>query len=138
MIGLDTNALVRYLTQDDKKQTATINQIFAEAARDGVALHVDIVVLCELVWVLRGAYKIGKHAIVDALERIVATRQFSVAHIDQVQRAIGDYRAGKGDFADYLIGVRNQDAGCDVTVTFDRAIQAHPRFASAARRPAAA
>lgn len=34
----------------------------------------------------------------------------------------------KGGFADYVIGLRNARAGCDHTVTFDRALKAHPSF----------
>lgn len=32
------------------------------------------------------------------------------------------YTSTKADFADALIGVRNRSAGCEATVTFDRAV----------------
>jgi predicted nucleic-acid-binding protein len=31
------------------------------------------------------------------------------------------YGMGPGDFADYVLGLRNQAAGCGTTLTFDRA-----------------
>ena len=45
-----------------------------------------------------------------------------------VHAAFTDYRDGKGDFADYLIGRRNAAAGCEHTVTFDKDLVGHPAF----------
>jgi predicted nucleic-acid-binding protein len=36
-----------------------------------------------------------------------------------VRRSLDEYRAGRADFADYLIGWQNRKAGCSETVTFD-------------------
>ena len=73
MTGLDTNVLVRYLTQDEPRQSRRANALVAEAAAGGDRLFVSAVVLCELVWVLRGAYSLEKAAVVSALERILST-----------------------------------------------------------------
>lgn len=119
MTGLDTNVLVRYLTQDDPAQARKVNAIVSETVAAGERCFINGVVLCELVWVLRGAYKLDKATIVTALERILATVQFDIEDRDQAGLALEDYRPGRGDFADYLIGRRNQAAGCGETVTFD-------------------
>ena len=123
MKGLDTNVLVRYLTQDHVGQARAVDALVAEALSDGERLHVDDVVLCELVWVLRGAYRTGKPAIVSVLEKISSTAIFSFTDREVLRQSVADYRNGSGDFADYLIGRRNRRAGCETTVTFDGALK---------------
>ena len=128
MIGLDTNVLVRYLTQDDPRRSRQANALVAEAVSGAGRLFVSAVVLCELVWVLRGAYSLDKATIVDALGRILATAQLEIDQKDVVREALDDYRAGGGDFADYVIGRRGREVGCERTATFDRRLKASVLF----------
>lgn len=55
MIGLDTNVSVRYLTQDDAKQSALASELI-----DGLTVadpgFVSLVAVVEPYWVLRSAY----------------------------------------------------------------------------------
>jgi predicted nucleic-acid-binding protein len=44
-------------------------------------------------------------------------------------RSLEEYRQGRGDFADYLIGWQNRRAGCTDTVTFDRKLKKASGFA---------
>lgn len=128
MTGLDTNVLVRYLTQDDPRQSRRANAIVAEAVASGERLFVGVVVLCELVWVLRGPYALDKAAVVASLERILATAQLEIDQKDLVREALEDYRKGGGDFADYVIGRRGREAGCEQTATFDRRLKPNALF----------
>lgn len=131
MKGLDTNVLIRYLTQDHLAQARAVDALVAEALSEGDRLHIDDVVLCELVWVLRGAYRTGKPEIVSALEKIASTAIFSFTDREVLRQAIADFRSGNADFADYLTGRRNRRAGCETTVTFDRALRKAATFSSA-------
>ena len=128
MTGLDTNVLVRYLTQDDASQARKANALVADTVARGERCFVVGVVLCELVWVLRGAYAFDKATVVGVLERILATAQFTIDEKDVVRRAVDDYRSGKGDFADYLIGHHGQESGCRTTATFDRQLKGSALF----------
>jgi predicted nucleic-acid-binding protein len=128
MIGVDTNILVRYLTQDDAVQARAADALIAESLENGLLLHIDDIVLCELVWVLRGAYRFDKATIVSALSKILDTALFSFEDRELLKRALDRYQDGAGDFADYAIGARNARAGCDVTATFDRALRGDGAF----------
>jgi predicted nucleic-acid-binding protein len=128
MIGLDTNVLVRYLTQDDPAQSRRANAVVAAEIEKGERCRLDSVVLCELVWVLRGAYGYEKSTVVDTLERILATAQFEIGDKDLVRLALENHRNGPGDFADYLIGHRNREAGGSSTATFDQRLRSSPLF----------
>ncbi len=129
MRGLDTNVLLRVLTGDDPTQSPRASSLLADAEARGERFHVSTTVLCELVWALRGgAYRQGREAIVQALEALLASGLFEVQRRDLVRRAVDDYRAGPGDFADYLISWQDDAAGCVGTLTFDRALEGCERF----------
>jgi len=128
VIGLDTNVLVRYFTQDDAGQAKLVDALIAESKKSGVRLHIDEVVLCELVRVLRGAYRFDRKTIAASLERIFAASLFSFEDRDLRRRALAQYTEGDGDFADYVIGARNSKAGCGFTATFDRALHGDEGF----------
>ena len=120
MRGLDTNVLVRLLTQDDARQARRVDRLFAEARERGEPLYVNAIVLCEVAWVLRAAYQHGSDRIADALELMLGAPDLVIEDADLVRRALSAYRKGPGDFSDYFIGERNTRAGCDATVTFDK------------------
>ena len=123
MRGLDTNVLVRYLTQDDTGQSRKANALIADVTETGDRCFVDLIVLCELTWVLRGAYEIERAEIVTTLDKILATPRLVLDRKDLVRAALDDFRAGPGDFADYLLGRVNREASCDRTATFDQKLK---------------
>jgi predicted nucleic-acid-binding protein len=126
--GLDTNLLVRYLTQDDRPQASRANRWIEDTVSRGDRCFLNQIVLCELVWVLRAAYGSKKDHLILVLEKILATAQFIVEDRDLVIEALADFRDGSGDFPDYLIGRRNQREGCASTGTFDRNLRKSELF----------
>ena len=66
------------------------------------------------------SYGFPKSALVDVLDRLLATKQFIIEDKPAVWAAVADYRASQADFADCLIGIKNRNAGCETTVTLDQ------------------
>jgi predicted nucleic-acid-binding protein len=126
--GLDTNVLVRYLTEDDAVQSKRAADVITTATAKGDRCFVSAVVLCEMAWVLRGAYRVSQADLILTLDRILSTTQFVVGNKDVVRQALDAYRSGRADFADYVIGAMHADAGCTKTVTFDRRLRGHAAF----------
>jgi predicted nucleic-acid-binding protein len=121
MIGLDTNLLVRYLTQDDAAQAKQAARIIDAAIEADEDLYLNHIVVCELTWVLSRAYGYAKDELLGVLEKILAAGQFAFEDKDSLWRALEAFRSSSADFADGLIGVKNSTAGCRTTVTLDRA-----------------
>jgi predicted nucleic-acid-binding protein len=124
VIGLDTNVLLRYLLRDDAAQAA-------RAAREierGERCLIDVVVLCELAWVLEAGYGFSRAEIGTALERILATVQFEIGGKDLALAALDDFKNSAADYSDCLIGRRNRAAGAEETITFDRGLKGRPGF----------
>ena len=76
----------------------------AKAIQEGEPLHIDDIVLCELVWVLRGVYCKEKAVIVTALPKIASTALFTFNDRDVLRQAVAGYHGGSGDFADCPAG----------------------------------
>jgi predicted nucleic-acid-binding protein len=128
MTGLDTNVLVRYLTDDDPAQARRAAAWIGTAVARGEDCFVSAIVLCEVTWVLRGAYEVSKSDLLLTLDRLLATARFVIGDKDVVRTAVDAYRAGRADFADYVIGALNREAGCESTVTFDRRLRDDAHF----------
>jgi predicted nucleic-acid-binding protein len=128
MIGLDTNVLVRYLTQDNPAQFAKAAAFIDAASEREEQFLVNTPVLCELVWVLAAVYDYSREEIAQALEQIFTTAQFEIERLDEARQALGDFRSSKADFSDALIGRINRSLGAKHTVTFDRDLKAVETF----------
>ena len=118
MIGLDTNVLVRYIMQDEVKQSAKATKLIESLNSDNIG-YITTVSVIELYWVLTSSYALTEEQVAQALEMILRTRQFLVERADQVMRALRIFGDGRADFADCLIERSASGAGCNMTVTFD-------------------
>jgi predicted nucleic-acid-binding protein len=129
MRGLDTNILLRALLEDDPEQSPLAIRRLVEAGEKGERLYVSVTVLCEALWTLRGRpYKLSREALSDTLDKLLADELFEIQDRDLVARALSDYRQGRADFSDYLVGWQNWKAGCTETLTFDRTLASYPGF----------
>lgn len=124
MTGLDTNVLVRYLVQDDVGQARKASHLIESLTADSPGF-VPIVALVELVWVLSSCYGLDRIQLVSALEGLLRTKELMIESADVVWRATRVFRAGSADFADCLVERTAAAAGCDRTMTFDRAAAKH-------------
>jgi predicted nucleic-acid-binding protein len=118
MIGLDTNVLVRYIMQDDPKQSPKATKIVESLEGIGSG-YVTLVSIVELVWVLSASFELTRSQVAQALDGIIRTKQLQVESADQVIRALRVFKVGKSDFADCLIERSANSAGCEKTLTFD-------------------
>ncbi|RQO49863.1 PIN domain-containing protein [Pseudomonas sp. KBW05] len=118
MIGLDTNVLVRYVTQDDPIQSAKASDLI-ESLTTLSPGFVSLVSVVELVWVLQSCYQSAKSDVVVVLETLLRTRELTIEHAETLWQALRRFTASKADFADCLIERCAHAAGCEYTATFD-------------------
>jgi len=126
--GIDTNVLVRLVTRDDSRQFRRVQEFLEARFAAGDPVLVNVIVLCETVWVLRSSYGIPRREIAAALDQILGVAGLVIEDRDQVAAAIDAYRRGPGDFADYLLGERNREAGCVSTATLDHRLKSASAF----------
>jgi predicted nucleic-acid-binding protein len=119
MIGMDTNVLVRYIMQDDVRQSPLATR-FVESLSTAAPGFVPLVSVVELAWVLSSAYGLERSQLVAALEGLLRTKEIVVERAETVWRALRLYQGSNADFADCMIERSAASAGCRWTVTFDR------------------
>ena len=124
MIGLDTNVLVRYVAQDDSRQSPKATRLIESLTVDAPG-YVSLVSVVELVWVLTGCYASTKGEICEVLETLLRTKEITVAHAEIVWKSLRLFKESKADFADCLIERSANEAGCSYTTTFDRDAARH-------------
>ena len=131
MIGLDTNVIVRYLVQDDPEQSKIANHIFEQQLSQENKGVISPVVFCEVVWVLKRAYKQQKPKLLEVVRMLLLADWLEIMHRDAAWRAFGEYESGVADFSDYFIAQMNAEAGAKKTVTFDTAALSGRHFVQA-------
>jgi len=120
MIGLDTNILIRYLTQDDPVQSAKATEIFERRLTRRNSGFVSVVAMVETVWVLDRAYGLTAQEIATAIERLLQVEVLTIENEQEVFTAMIALKQGRGSFADALIAELGALAGCTRTLTFDQ------------------
>jgi predicted nucleic-acid-binding protein len=128
VIGLDTNAVIRYLTQDDPKQAPIATRLMEKTLSSDDPGFISLVVLAEVVWVLVSLYSVDRAGVSDVVSALLITEQLRVESAELVWRAKRRYEASKADFSDALIAECAVAADCKRSVTFDRTAAATSGF----------
>ena len=128
MIGLDTNVLIRYLTQDHPAQSAKATEILERRLTQNNPGFVSVVAMVETVWVLDRAYGLTTQEIATAVERLLQVEVLAIENEQEVFTAMVALKQGHGSFADALIAELGVRAGCTRTLTFDQKALRLPSF----------
>jgi len=113
MIAVDTNVLVRLLTQDDAAQYQRSVKLFQTAD----TIFIPTTVLLETAWVLRSLYGFEPGAICTALRKVLGLPNVWVNQGNQIALALQWHETGL-DFADALHLAQSQT--CEAVYTFDQ------------------
>ena len=114
MISVDTNLLVRILTNDDPSQARRAVKILKSDD-----IYIPKTVLLETEWVLRHAYEIGRFDIAVGFQKLLGLPNVSVEDPDSIYQAISWYE-NKFDFADALHLASSRR--CESFATFDSSL----------------
>jgi predicted nucleic-acid-binding protein len=120
MIGLDTNILVRFLTQDDPVQSSRARQIIERQLTEENRGFVSLATMFETAWVLEKIYKLSDREVAETIKGILQIETLFIQNEQEVYTAMVILQTGRGSFADALINALGLWAGCDSTLTFDR------------------
>ncbi len=96
MIAVDTNLLVRILTNDDPDQARRALEIL-----NNDDIFIPKTVLLETEWVLRYAYEIDRANVLTGFQKLLGLPNVNVEDPDTIYQAISWYE-NKFDFADAL------------------------------------
>ena len=126
MIGLDTNALLRLLTDDDAAQAELVRNRLAALDATPESVLLNNVVLVETLWTLRRLYGFERSELQDLMEQLLSASTFCFENRQVVAQASKLFQSSTADFSDCLIAAQNAALGCESTVTFDKAMTGLP------------
>lgn len=120
-IAVDASVVVRYLTGDDKAQSAAATDLFRAAQNGKVKLVIPTSTIQETVYVLERLYNLDAAAIAPKLISLLAIANVDTPDSRWVVEALQFYRSKNSDFGDALLFAFARSEGCDVA-TFDKGI----------------
>ena len=116
---LDANALVRFLVQDDPRQSAAATALLEKAERREVVLMLEAMVVAEVVYVLLGRYGRSRGEVASVLLSIIQNVGVETLERDVVTDALQRFAAVNVDFSDAWMAARAAQLGHAVA-SFDR------------------
>ena len=128
MIGLDTNVIVRYLAQDDPRQSAAATRLMEKSLSPANPGFIAVVTLCEVAWVLAGPYQADRQQLRSVIEGLLETREIEIESAELVWKALRAWEGTPAGFSDALIGEVCAAKGARKVVTFDKAAAKLPSF----------
>jgi len=112
MIAVDSNIVVRLLTQDDEAQYIEAYRLFQENT-----IFIADTVILEVEWVLRYAYNFAVKDIVDAFRKLFGMGNVSLVNAGLMADAL-DWSEQGMDFSDAIHLIQSQNLS--QLVTFDK------------------
>ncbi len=125
MIGLDTNVIIRYIVQDDARQSKRATELIESMCTVDNPGFINLIVICEVCWVLTRGYKYKRETVAAVVQNILTSVELVVEESETVWRALTAFKRGKAGMADYIIGLHNQTKHTVTSYTFDRKAAEH-------------
>jgi predicted nucleic-acid-binding protein len=119
-VVIDTNLLVRYLTEDDPQKAKAVDVLLNRAGKGELRILIPSIVVAELVWVLESSYKMIADEIAKLVEAILNTPGIDVQDKRIIKAALTLYRTKEIDLVDAWIIEFAKDKGAKKIYTFDK------------------
>jgi len=116
---LDTNVLLRFFLDDDKRLSAKAKKLFQQAESGACELVVTDVALAEAVWVLTSFYKVARETVAETLSSLIGKVGIRCPNASAMLDALDRYRETKCDFFDCYLGAIAAETGHAIA-SFDR------------------
>jgi predicted nucleic-acid-binding protein len=119
-VFFDTNFLLRFYLNDIPRQSAKAKKM-VQAAKDGRLLLVtDLIVICEIVWVMDSYYKLDKKQIAKKMSNLYRTAGLVVLNGEILPDALAVYVEKNIDFTDAVIGALVTKNHIEYLASFDK------------------
>lgn len=117
---IDTNLLVRYLTEDDPEKAKSVERLLKRAGKGEIRILLPSVVIAELVWVLESYYEMEAGEIAELVGAILNTPGVEVQDKHILREALKTYDKKGIDFVDAWILEFARERKIKTVYTFDK------------------
>ncbi len=119
-VFVDANVFLRFFTVDDQGQHDQAAALLRRAAEGKIALISGPLVLFEIAWTLRSAYRQSNVKVLDVLSAIAALPGLQLTDDRIVEDALALAKASGQEFADAYIASAAGEVDADEVATFNR------------------
>ena len=120
MKALDTNVLVRFLTEDDPGQYKKVLALFRAGQQSGERFFVDKIVMLEMIWVLETVYRYRREEILSATGKLLSLTVLAFENTEMLEKFTALAAVSRTELSDLLVGLSAESGPCETTLTFDR------------------
>jgi predicted nucleic acid-binding protein len=117
-VHLDANVVLRFLRDDDPRQSPAARRLIGEANVGKITLALAVVTVAEIFYALRASYKLPRPEIAELLNSLVRSGVFEVEHETRLHDALARVQAANVDFGDAWLAATAAEAG-EPVATFD-------------------
>jgi len=117
-IHLDANVILRFLRNDDPKQTQAAAKLFQKAASGKAALFVSAVTIGEVFYAFTSSYKLSQRDAAEKLLPFIRSGTVEVEHESSLVDALQKVSATGVDFGDAYLAATAASAN-DLVASFD-------------------
>jgi predicted nucleic-acid-binding protein len=119
-VFFNTNFLLRFYLDDIPTQALKAKRM-VQAAKEGViSLVTDLIVICEMVWVLDSFYHLDKEVISEKITNLYRTRGVVVFNGDVLPNALSIYATKNIDFTDAVVASSATKNHVEYLASFDK------------------
>ena len=119
-VFFDTNFLLRYYLDDVPIQSKKAKVMIEAAINGDLELVTDLIVICEMVWVMDSYYDLERESIVEKINNLYQTPGISVNNGDILPKALNGYIEKNVDFTDAVIAASAISNGISYIASFDK------------------
>lgn len=124
---LDTNALLRYILNDNREQASLIERLFKQVEERSCSIRLSLGLFIEAVFILTKIYGFTKEQVSETLLAYVKNPLLDIEDRAILRIALGFFPTKAVSFIDLLLAVEASQTGKKL-VTFDKKLK---QFASA-------
>ena len=124
-VHVDANIILRFLRNDDPKQSPLAAQLFQQAQAGAFLLLVSQVILMEVVYVLSRTYGIERPRVAQLLRALLASGSVDCEDGGVAMDALAHITSNQISFGDAILAAQSIRADESVA-TFDRGLARHP------------
>lgn len=119
-VFFDTNFLLRFYLGDVPSQALKAKRMIEAAIKGSLLLITDLIVICEMVWVMDSFYQLTKEEVCEKITNLYETPGISIINGEILPDALTTYVKQNIDFTDAIVGVTATRAGIEYMASFDK------------------
>ncbi len=117
-LHLDANVVLRFLRDDDPKQSAAARRLMGEASEGKVTLVLAALTAAEIFYALRVSYKLPRPESAALLDQLVRSGVLEIEQEPRLLDALARVRSANVDFGDAWLAATAVEAG-EAVASFD-------------------